>query len=232
MPGPLSVTVIRKRDAWLAGGGAPFSPTISSFTSTSGRMPPSSHASSALSTASFTQVSSALRGLSKPSRCRFLVKNSETEISRCRAPISTADTVAFGAAAGGLARTVAIPSLIPDGPSRTRLIPRSALERIGERAEQAAAVAAPGAAVHAGERRRPERGQPLQVLAAVARVRVVVERLPERLARPEDVRLGQRGPPVAALGEEVAAEQRAGVALPEEAALPGVGHVRGVEPRD
>src|SRR5262245_18601617 len=90
MPGPLSVTVIRKRDAWLAGGGAPFSPTISSFTSTSGRMPPSSHASSALSTASLTQVSSALRGLSKPSRCRFFVKNSETEISRCRAPISTA----------------------------------------------------------------------------------------------------------------------------------------------
>jgi hypothetical protein len=31
-----------------------------------------------------------------------LVKNSETEISRWRAPISTADTVARGAAAGGL----------------------------------------------------------------------------------------------------------------------------------
>src|SRR5262245_36705146 len=92
MPGPLSVTVIRKRDAWLAAGGVPFSETISSLTSTSGRIPPSSHASSALSTASFTQVSSALRGLSKPSRCRFLVKNSETEISRWRAPISSAVT--------------------------------------------------------------------------------------------------------------------------------------------
>jgi hypothetical protein len=33
-----------------------------------------------------------LPGLSKPSRWRFLVKNSETEISRWRAPISTADT--------------------------------------------------------------------------------------------------------------------------------------------
>jgi len=82
MPGPLSVTVIRKREAWLAGSDAPFSATISSLTSTSGRIPASSHASSALSTASFTQVSNAFRGLSKPSRWRFLVKNSETEISR------------------------------------------------------------------------------------------------------------------------------------------------------
>jgi hypothetical protein len=92
MPGPLSVTVIRKRVAWLGVTGAcPFA-TISSLTVTSGRMPASSHASNELSTASFTQVSSALRGLSKPRRCRFFVKNSETEISRCRAPISTAVT--------------------------------------------------------------------------------------------------------------------------------------------
>jgi len=47
-------------------------------------MPASSQASSELSTASFTVVSSALAGLSKPSRCRFLVKNSLTEISRWR----------------------------------------------------------------------------------------------------------------------------------------------------
>lgn len=94
MPGPLSVTVIRKRVAWLGVTGAcPFA-TISSLTVTSGRMPASSHASNELSTASFTQVSSALRGLSKPRRCRFFVKNSETEISRCRAPISTAVTAA------------------------------------------------------------------------------------------------------------------------------------------
>ena len=65
---------------------------------TSGRMPASSQASSALSTASLTQVSSALRGLSKPSKWRFLVKNSETEISRWRAPISAADTAVFGVA--------------------------------------------------------------------------------------------------------------------------------------
>src|SRR5262250_3663622 len=102
MPGPLSVTVMRKRLAWLAGGGGPPLAATSSLTTMSGRIPASSQASSALSTASFTQVRRALRGLSKPSRCRFLVKNSETEISRWRAPISTAETggLAAGAAAG------------------------------------------------------------------------------------------------------------------------------------
>src|SRR5437899_12053109 len=54
-------------------------------------MPASSAASSALSTASLTHVRSALRGLSNPSRWRFLVKNSETEISRCRVPISAVE---------------------------------------------------------------------------------------------------------------------------------------------
>src|SRR5258705_8523346 len=99
MPGPLSMTVTRKRVAWLAGGGAaPLVATTSSVTTTSGRIPASSQASSALSTASLTQVRSALRGLSKPSKWRFLVKNSETEISRWRAPISAADTAGFGVA--------------------------------------------------------------------------------------------------------------------------------------
>src|SRR6267143_3115574 len=99
MPGPLSVTVTRKRVAWLAGGGAsPLLGATSTLTTTSGRMPASSAASSALSTASLTQVRSALRGLSKPSRWRFLVKNSETEISRWRAPISTAEGVVVGLA--------------------------------------------------------------------------------------------------------------------------------------
>src|SRR5262250_2198437 len=106
MPGPLSLTVMRKRLAWLAGGGGPPLAATSSLTTMSGRIPASSQASSALSTASFTQVNRALRGLSKPRRCRFLVKNSETDISRCRAPISTAETggLAAGAAAeAGLA---------------------------------------------------------------------------------------------------------------------------------
>src|SRR2546425_993523 len=109
MPGPLSVTVTRKRVAWLAGGGdAPLLGATSTMTTTSGRMPASSHASSALSTASLTQVRSALRGLSKPSRWRFLVKNSETEISRWRAPSSAADMAAFGRAVGVLASTADI----------------------------------------------------------------------------------------------------------------------------
>ena len=53
-------------------------------------MPASSQASSELSTASFTVVRSALAGLSKPRRWRFFVKNSLTEISRCRVAIVSA----------------------------------------------------------------------------------------------------------------------------------------------
>src|SRR5712692_678311 len=109
MPGPLSVTVTRKRVAWLAGGGvSPLLGATSSVTTTSGRMPASSAASSALSTASLTQVRSAFLGLSKPRRWRFLVKNSETEMSRWRAPISAAEMAAFGSGVGGLASAVAI----------------------------------------------------------------------------------------------------------------------------
>src|ERR671912_862762 len=91
---------MRNRLAWLGGGGAlPFVAT-SSLTITSGKMPASSQASSALSTASLTQVSRAFRGLSKPNKWRILVKNSETEISLWRAPISTADSEIFAAAGG------------------------------------------------------------------------------------------------------------------------------------
>src|SRR5262249_51392747 len=107
----------------------------------------------------------------------------------------------------------------------------SPLQRIPQCAQQLAAVAAPRAAVHTRERRRLETRQPLEMPAAVARVRVVVERPAEGLARPEDVGLGQRWQPVAALGEEIAAEQRARRALPEKSALPGVRDVRRVEPR-
>ncbi len=53
-------------------------------------MPASSQASRLLSTASFTVVSSAFRLLSKPSRCRFLAKNSETLISRCALDMDSA----------------------------------------------------------------------------------------------------------------------------------------------
>ena len=122
MPGPLSMTVTRKRVAWLAATGAssPLDAT-SSVTTTSGRMPASSAASSALSTASLTQVSRAFRGLSKPSRWRFLVKNSETEISRWRAPISAADGAAFGSADGGLASAADMPLLDIKSPLPSRV---------------------------------------------------------------------------------------------------------------
>jgi hypothetical protein len=109
MPGPLSTTVTRNRVAWLAGGGGePLLGTTSTFTTTSGRIPASSEASRALSTASLTQVRRAFRGLSNPRRCRFLVKNSETEISRWRAPISTAETAVFGVAVPDATSAVAI----------------------------------------------------------------------------------------------------------------------------
>jgi hypothetical protein len=63
-------------------------------TTMSGWMRASSQASRLLSTASLTAVSSALRGLSKPSRWRFLVKNSDTEISRWRLAIDSAVSAA------------------------------------------------------------------------------------------------------------------------------------------
>src|SRR5262245_5316302 len=59
-------------------------------TVTFGRIPASSQASSELSTASLTVVSSALRGLSNPSRCRFFAKNSLTAISFCLRAIVSA----------------------------------------------------------------------------------------------------------------------------------------------
>src|SRR6185503_9807907 len=104
IPGPSSMTVTRKRLAWLGAGVVPPLAITSSLTITSGKMPASSQASRALSTASLTHVSKALRGLSKPSRWRFLVKNSETEMLRWRAPISAADTpiLAFASATGSV----------------------------------------------------------------------------------------------------------------------------------
>src|SRR5215471_12856606 len=55
-------------------------------------MPASSQASRELSTASLTAVSRAFLGLSKPSRCLFLAKNSLTDMSRCFAAIDSAVT--------------------------------------------------------------------------------------------------------------------------------------------
>jgi len=53
------------------------------WTMTSGRMAASSHASSELSTASFTPMMSDFTCESNPRICRFLSKNSETDISFC-----------------------------------------------------------------------------------------------------------------------------------------------------
>lgn len=80
IPGPLSWTATRKRPGWV----------WSMRTQISGRMPASSQASRELSTASFTVVRRAFRGLSNPSRCRFFAKNSLTETSRCLVAIDSA----------------------------------------------------------------------------------------------------------------------------------------------
>ena len=73
MPGPLSSTTTTKRSSV---------PDLADLDEDLEGCGPLAGVS-ALSTASFTQVRRALRGLSKPRRWRFLVKNSETEISRC-----------------------------------------------------------------------------------------------------------------------------------------------------
>ena len=86
MPGPLSSTTTRKRPSPFVSSAFCFMasrPRSCTSTRSSGRMPASSQASSELSTASLMVVRSAFEGLSKPSRWRFLAKNSETEISRC-----------------------------------------------------------------------------------------------------------------------------------------------------
>src|SRR5437660_10448002 len=140
---------MRKRVAWLGGGASPL-PATSTLTTTSGGIAASSRGSSALSTASLTQVSSACRGLSKPRRCRFLVKNSETEISRWRAPISTAVSVALGGGAAGFGFGAGGLLFIPpiqtksDGGTQA-LSDRVTLPRAGRRA---------GAARETGARRR------------------------------------------------------------------------------
>ena len=59
---------------------------------TSGRIPASSQASSALSTASFDAGEERLAWIVEAQQMAVLVKNSETEISRWRAPISAADS--------------------------------------------------------------------------------------------------------------------------------------------
>ena len=72
----LALRELRRSASWPRG-------EVVDLDGSSGRMPASSQASSELSTASLMVVSSAFEGLSKPSRWRFLAKNSETEISRC-----------------------------------------------------------------------------------------------------------------------------------------------------
>jgi hypothetical protein len=60
------------------------------------------------------------------------------------------------------------------------------------------------------------------------RMREVVHRRAERLARPEDVGLGDRRRAAPALGEEVPAKERARGGLHHEAVLPAVRQVRAV----
>ncbi len=98
IPGPLSSMTTTKRPSPFVRSPSPFALSARSRTSIviSGRMPASSQASSELSTASLMVVRSAFDGLSNPSRCRFFVKNSEIEISRCCVAICSAVARRFG----------------------------------------------------------------------------------------------------------------------------------------
>src|SRR5208282_5243799 len=116
IPGPLSRTVTRNRVALAMEGATPsaggssstgcpaFDPPLSAsiLIQTSGRIWASSHASSELSTASLTVVSSALRGLSNPNKWRFLAKNSLTAISFCfEARVSAVSPLGLGGRVAG-----------------------------------------------------------------------------------------------------------------------------------
>ena len=87
MPGPLSSMMMRNL----------VSPSWTNSILISGNILASSQASRELSTASFTVVSSAFLGLSKPSRWRFFSKNSAMEISRCFVASSSAVLVFISA---------------------------------------------------------------------------------------------------------------------------------------
>src|SRR6185295_19704629 len=103
-------------------------------------------------------------------------------------------------------------------------------ERARERTQQRRPVALPGAAVHYREDERMLAGELLERGGGLRGVGVVVHLLPERLARAEDLALGEGAVDRLAHGEEVAAEERAGLELHHEAVLPRVRHVRRVEP--
>src|SRR5207249_1241694 len=103
---------------------------------------------------------------------------------------------------------------------------------VGQGSKERGAVALPRAAVHTGERRRLQGGNPLQQRARIARVRVVVERHPHRLAGLEDVGFGHGRVARARLGEEIAAEEGLRPGLEQVAAFPGVRQMRRVDPAD
>ena len=84
MPGPLSVTVIRNLLAWLGATASPLE-TTSSLTLTSGKIPASSQASKALSTASLTHVRRALPRIIKTEEMPVLREKFRNGDFRCRA---------------------------------------------------------------------------------------------------------------------------------------------------
>ncbi len=86
--------------------------------------------------------------------------------------------------------------------------------------------------MHASERRRLLDSQPLQYAASVPCVGEVIHRRAERFAGPQNVRLREWRMVRAALGEEIAAEQRARAGFEEEPAFPRVRKMWRVEPLD
>src|SRR4029078_5110141 len=86
-------------------------------------------------------------------------------------------------------------------------------ERARERTQQRRPVALPGAAVHYREDERMLAGELLERGGGLRGVGGVVHLLRERLARAEDLALGEGAVDRLAHGEEVAAEERAGLEL-------------------
>src|SRR4051812_8882226 len=86
--------------------------------------------------------------------------------------------------------------------------------------------------MHAGHRHRLVTSESFQHFARLRCVGKVIERLTERFARTEDVRLRERDCTVAALSKQVAAEERACRHVHRKATLPCMRYVRGIEPAD
>jgi len=93
---------------------------------------------------------------------------------------------------------------------------------LSESLQQLRPIATPCAAVHTGECCRLSGGQSLKPCPPILRVGVIVHPLPERFARPQNVRLRNGREIRTSLGEQIAAEQGAGSFFRQKPTFPRV----------